>query len=67
MDKLAQRIGKRIRYWKDQKKLTSEQLAYQHDISKGYLSDIENGRRLPSIRMLQKIAKALDVDIRDLF
>ncbi len=47
--------------------MTSERLAYENDISKGYLSDIENGKKLPSLKVLEKIAKALKVDIRDLF
>lgn len=47
--------------------MTSEKLAYENDISKGYMSDIENGKKLPSLRMLSQIAGALDVDIKELF
>lgn len=68
MDKvLAKRIGKRISYWRRRRGLSSEALAYENDISKGYMSDLENGKKLPSLSMLNKIAGALDVDIRDLF
>lgn len=65
--KLAKRIGKRISYWRRERELTSEALAYENDVSKGYMSDIENGNKLPSLSMLSKIARALDVDIKDLF
>lgn len=65
--KLAKRIGKRIIKLREEQGLTSEQLAFQYDISKGYLSKIENGKQLPSLEMLEKIAKALGVDIKELF
>ncbi len=39
------------------------QLAYKANISKNYLSDLENGRRNPSILVLQRIADALDCDL----
>ena len=67
MDRLARRIGKRISEYRHARGMTSEKLAYENDLSKGYLSDIENGKKLPSLKVLEKIAKALKVDIRDLF
>lgn len=67
MDKLAKRIGRRISEVRKKKGMTAEKLAYENDLSKGYLSDIENGNRIPSIRLLDKIARALDTDIKDLF
>lgn len=67
MDKLAKRIGRRISDIRRKRGMTSEKLAYENDISKGYMSDIENGKKLPSLRMLNQIAGALDVDIKELF
>lgn len=67
MATLAKTLGKRISQVRRQKKLTSERLAYENSISKGYLSDIENGKRLPSLKLLEKIARALDVKLRELF
>lgn len=67
MDKLAQRIGNRIILIRTKRRLTQEKLAYENDISKGYLSEIEAGKKLPSLLMLQKIADALEVDIKELF
>ncbi len=66
LDKLAKRIGKRITKVRSERGLTAEKLAYENGISKGYLSELENGLRLPSLKMLEKIAHALDVDIKDL-
>lgn len=67
MNKLALRIGKKIVKYREQKKITQEKLAYENDFSKGYLSDIEAGKKLPSLLLLEKIAEALEVDIKDLF
>ena len=44
-----------------------ERFATDQGISKGYLSDIENGKRLPTIDMLDRIATALGVKLKDLF
>ncbi|MGK5086838.1 helix-turn-helix transcriptional regulator [Bdellovibrionota bacterium FG-2] len=67
MATLAKTLGKRISQIRRRKALTSERLAYENGISKGYLSDIENGNRLPSLKLLEKIANALGVRLRDLF
>jgi len=64
---LALRIGKRISQKRRKLGLTSEKLAYENGLSKGYLSEIENGKKLPSLRTLFRLATALKVDIKDLF
>lgn len=65
--KLAVRIGLRISELRKLKGLTMEKLAYEMGISKGYLSDVENGNKIPSVEMLERIAKELNVDIVDIF
>ena len=67
MNKLAKRIGNKIRERRSVVGISMEKLAYENDISKGYLSDVEAGKKLPSLKMLDKIATALDVDIKELF
>jgi transcriptional regulator with XRE-family HTH domain len=42
-------------------------LAYENGMSKGYLSDIEKGNKLPSLTILDQIADPLGVDIKELF
>jgi transcriptional regulator with XRE-family HTH domain len=47
--------------------LTQEQLAWAADLgSKGYLSRIESGQRLPSLELVERLAKELAVEPRDL-
>jgi ribosome-binding protein aMBF1 (putative translation factor) len=64
LDRLARQIGQRIRALRERRGLTMEKLAYESDGlgSKGYLSDIENGKRLPSIKALAGLADRLGVE-----
>jgi transcriptional regulator with XRE-family HTH domain len=66
-DPLGQQIGIRIIRLREEKGLTQEKLAFESDVgSKGYLSDIEAGRALPSLTTLAAIADRLDVLLLDL-
>jgi transcriptional regulator with XRE-family HTH domain len=64
---LAKRLGKRIVELRRQRQITAEKLAYENDVSKGYLSDVENGKKLPSLSFLNMLAKALSVQLKELF
>jgi transcriptional regulator with XRE-family HTH domain len=65
---LGQRIGRRIRALREARGLTGEELAYAGPPvgSKGYLSDIEAGKRVPSLLALQALADRLGVAVYDL-
>lgn len=65
--KLAKRLGQNISKIRRERGMTSERLAYENDISKGYLSNIENGNRLPSLIMLLRLSDAMDVDVKEFF
>lgn len=60
-------IGKNIRSFRKLKGLKQVQLAEKADISVSYLCEIENGKTMPSIKTLTKLAKALNVDFASLF
>lgn len=48
--------------------ITQEKFAWTVGLgSKGYMSRIESGERLPSVEVLDQIARALGVEVRDLF
>ena len=46
---------------------TSQKLAECADLPRGYVADIEGGRRNPSLRSLLRAANALGVPVQDLF
>lgn len=55
--------GDRIREIRERKKLTQDQLASKANISKGFLSDVENNNKNPSSQLLLKIANALGASV----
>ena len=65
MDVLLQ-LGMRIRYLRKQLRMSQLDLAYESEVNKNYLSDLERGRRNPSILILDRIAKALNIDLATL-
>jgi len=66
-DPLAQAIGERLRELRRERGLTAEKVAYESDVgSKGFVSDIENGLALPSLRTLERLSRYLEVELFDL-
>lgn len=56
-----------LRAVRRQRGLTLERLAEQTGLTKSYLSKIERRRSTPSIAVALKVARALDVDVAQLF
>ncbi len=61
MSKQAETIGNKIRKLRRARELTQIELAVIVNISPVYLGFIENGRRRPSLKVLEKLARALKV------
>ena len=64
---INKQLGARIRYLRQQKGFSIEDLALEAEINRNYLGDLERGSRNPTLIILNKIAKALDVDLPTLF
>ncbi len=62
---LARRIGARLKELRHECGRTQEQFAWDRGIEKGYLSDIEAGRKAPSLAMLAHLAEGLGVELAD--
>ena len=52
-----------VRAWRKHKQIKMNELAKKVGISSAYLSQIENGKRNPTIDTLKAIAKKLNIDI----
>lgn len=61
------KFGIRIKELRKSKGLSQERLANMAEIDRTYLPTIEKGERNVSIEVIEKLAKALDVKIKDLF
>lgn len=60
---IEKQLGMRIRYLRLKKKMSQEDLALEAEINKNYLSDLERGMRNPTLKVMEKICKALDIDL----
>lgn len=56
----------KIKHYRIYRGLSVKALSKRIGISAGYISDIENNKKICSLPMLELIAMALDVCIRDL-
>lgn len=56
-------FGKNIRKYRQQRKLTQEQLAFEAEIDLTYVGGIERGKRNPSLLVMARIADALGVQL----
>ena len=59
-------FGKKVMEKRLSLKLSQETLANMVDIDRTYLPDIEKGKRNVSLKIADKIAKALNVSLKDL-
>lgn len=62
-DENAQLIGQRVRTLRGERKLTIAELAAKASVSAGLISQIERGSANPSIKTLQRLCDALDVNV----
>ena len=67
MAELLEDIGHNIRGLREQKGWNQTELGFYADTSPSIISLIENGKRNPSTATLAKIARALGVEVVDLF
>lgn len=56
-------IGKLVKNARVNKKLTQLEVSEKTNISRNYISDIENGRYMPSVETLMALAYLLEIDL----
>lgn len=64
---LAKKFGSKIAYLRKDKNLTQDELSFMAKISPSYLSSIERGITDTTISTAKKLAKALQIDLPNLF
>ncbi len=60
-------IGERLRALREERNLTQGDIEKRTGLMRFYLSRIENGHTAPSLRTLEKLARALEVPLYQLF
>ena len=66
MSNINKEVGFNIRKIREEKGLSQEKLAALADLHRAYVGQIERGEKNIGIKNLEKIAKALNVNIKDL-
>ena len=64
---INKQLGYRIRYLRQQKGMSIEELALDAEVNRNYLGDLERGTRNPTVVVLNRIAKALGIELSTLF
>ena len=60
-------LGMRIRFLREKRKMTLEDLEFEAKVNKNYLSDLERGNRNPTLKILTRIALAFGITLEELF
>jgi len=63
---VRKKIGESIRHFRMKKGISQEELSFQSELHRTYISDIERGVRNVSIVNIKKIATALGISISKL-
>jgi transcriptional regulator with XRE-family HTH domain len=61
------KIAQKIKAFRVERNLTLDDLGKKTGFTKGYLSKLENSKKVPPIATLSRITKALNVEIADFF
>lgn len=67
INKIQAKFGKRIQRMRKELSITQEELADRVNLSRTHMGHIEQGRRSPSLEVLNRIAKALKTSPKSFF
>lgn len=63
----SEQLGMRIAYLRSKKGWSQLDLSLESEVNKNYICDLENGRRNPSLEILERIANAFGITLEVLF
>ena len=64
---ITEKVGSRIKELRRALGLSQEKLALKAEVDRTYLAGVEQGKRNPSIKSLEKILKVLEVSFGEFF
>jgi transcriptional regulator with XRE-family HTH domain len=65
-ENITVRVGKRLRYLREQAGLSQGEMAHQFGIDRGNISEWENAKVCPSLPMLETLARGFKITISKL-
>lgn len=66
-EKTRKRLGKKIQKLRKDVDITQEELADKLGISRTHMGHIEQGRKSPSLELMERISRVLKVKLSELF
>ena len=60
-------VGDRLRFFREQKQISTNKLANLAGISQSYVRDIELGNKNPTIEVLFQLCQTLGISLKDFF
>ncbi|MEQ2371976.1 helix-turn-helix transcriptional regulator [Blautia sp. CLA-JM-H16] len=60
-------VGDRLRFFREQKQISTNKLANLAGISQSYVRDIEMGNKNPTIEIIFQLCRTLDISLKDFF
>ena len=67
MPEINKRVGFNIRRYREKRGWSQEQLAFEAELHRAYIGQVERGEKNIGLINFEKIAKALNVEPSDLF
>jgi len=64
---IKKEFGQLVRKRRRDLDMSQEELGDKSELNRGYISDIERGKRNPSLEVIDRIAKALNTSLAELF
>lgn len=64
---ITEKVGARIKELRNGQGISQEKLALKAEIDRTYLAGVEQGRRNPSLKSLDKIVSALGISFAEFF
>ena len=61
MENIKQKVGERIKFFRNKEKVSQEELANRAGMARGFISGVETGKRNITVETLGKILEVLNV------
>jgi transcriptional regulator with XRE-family HTH domain len=59
---LRRLVGKNVRFWRERLDISQEELAFRANLHRTYVSGVERGVRNPTVGIVGRLAKALEIE-----
>ena len=66
MQEISKKLGENLKRIRTKKKLSQGAIARILEVDKGYISNIENGKKNPTLATIERLANAIGVSVDEL-